>query len=300
MDGILPLWKEKGMTSFDCVYKVRKLLKTKKVGHSGTLDPEVDGVLPICIGKATKVVENLHEANKVYQGEITLGFSTETEDAHGNFVSATPIESPFSIQEIDEKMQSFIGNITQIPPMYSAVKVNGKRLYEYARAGEDVKRPVRKAMIYDFRRITEPVYNEETKTQSWKFEVSCSKGTYVRTLSVDLGKALGVEAHMSQLTRVKSGPFHTDDCITLEELNELVQNNKAQEALKPVDLVFEDYPRIDLTKDDSIRFKNGAILSQTEFPQIVSPTACYYEDELLTIYGPHPTKKGLLKPITMF
>ena len=300
MDGILPLWKEKGMTSFDCVYKVRKLLKTKKVGHSGTLDPEVDGVLPICVGKATKVVENLHEANKVYQGEITLGFSTETEDAHGQVVSTTPIKSPFPIQEIDEKMQNFIGEITQIPPMYSAVKVNGKRLYEYARAGEEVERPIRKAMIYDFRRISDPVYNEDSKTQSWKFEVSCSKGTYVRTLSVDLGRVLGVEAHMSQLTRVKSGPFQTDDCITLEELNELVQNNKAQEALKPVDLVFEDYPRMDLTKDDSIRFKNGAILSKTEFPQIVAPTACYYEDELLTIYGPHPTKKGLLKPIKMF
>ena len=300
MDGILPLWKEKGMTSFDCVYKVRKLLKTKKVGHSGTLDPEVDGVLPICIGKATKVVENLHEANKVYQGEITLGYSTETEDAHGKIVSSSPIENPFSIEEIDKTMQQFIGEITQIPPMYSAVKVNGKRLYEYARAGEEVERPVRKATIYDFKRISEPVYNEETKTQSWKFEVSCSKGTYVRTLSVDLGKALGVEAHMSQLTRVKSGPFQTHDCITLEGLNELVQKDKAEEALKPVDLVFEDYPRIDLTKDDFIRFKNGALLLQSEFPQIKVPTACYYEDQLISIYGPHPSKKGLLKPIKMF
>ena len=300
MDGILPLWKEKGMTSFDCVYKVRKLLKTKKVGHSGTLDPEVDGVLPICIGKATKVVENLHEANKVYQGEITLGFSTETEDAHGEIVASSPIENPFSIPEIDEKMQSFIGEITQIPPMYSAVKVNGKRLYEYARAGEEVERPIRKAMIYDFRRISEPVYNEESKTQSWKFEVSCSKGTYVRTLSVDLGRALGVEAHMSQLTRVKSGPFQTVDCITLEDLNRLAQKDKAQEVLKPVDLVFEDYPRIDLTEDEYIRFKNGAILTKDEFPQIVAPTACYFEEELISIYGPHPTKKGLLKPIKMF
>ena len=300
MDGILPLWKEKGMTSFDCVYKVRKLLKTKKVGHSGTLDPEVDGVLPICIGKATKVVENLHEANKVYQGEITLGFSTETEDAHGEIVASSPIENPFSVQEIDEKMQSFIGEITQIPPMYSAVKVNGKRLYEYARAVEEVERPIRKAMIYDFRRISDPVYNEDSKTQSWKFEVSCSKGTYVRTLSVDLGRVLGVEAHMSQLTRVKSGPFQTDDCITLEALNELVQNEKAQEALKPIDLVFKDYPRMDLNQEELIRFKNGAILLQSEFPRIEAPTACYYEGQLVSIYGPHPTKKGLLKPIKMF
>lgn len=300
MDGILPLWKEKGMTSFDCVYKVRKLLKTKKVGHSGTLDPEVDGVLPICIGKATKVVENLHEANKVYQGEITLGFSTETEDAHGEIVASSPIENPFSIPEIDEKMQSFIGEITQIPPMYSAVKVNGKRLYEYARAGEEVERPIRKAMIYDFRRISEPVYNEESKTQSWKFEVSCSKGTYVRTLSVDLGKTLRVEAHMSKLTRVKSGPFQTNDCITLEQLNELAQNDKAQEALKPIDIVFKDYPRMNLTEVEFIRFKNGAILTKAEFPQIEVATACYYEDQLISIYGPHPTKKDLLKPIKMF
>ena len=300
MDGILPLWKEKGMTSFDCVYKVRKILKTKKVGHSGTLDPEVDGVLPICIGKATKVVENLHEANKVYQGEITLGFSTETEDAHGKVVSTTPIETPFSVQEIDEKMQSFIGEITQIPPMYSAVKVNGKRLYEYARAGKEVERPIRKATIYEFSRISEPIYNEETKTQSWKFEVSCSKGTYVRTLSVDLGKTLRVEAHMSKLTRVKSGPFQTNDCITLEQLNELAQNDKAQEALKPIDIVFKDYPRMNLAEVEFIRFKNGAILTKAEFPQIEVATACYYEDQLISIYGPHPTKKDLLKPIKMF
>ena len=300
MDGILPLWKEKGMTSFDCVYKVRKLLKTKKVGHSGTLDPEVDGVLPICIGKATKVVEYLHESNKVYQGEITLGFSTETEDAHGEIVSSSPIEIPFSIQEIDEKMQNFIGEITQIPPMYSAVKVNGKRLYEYARAGKEVERPIRKATIYEFSRISEPIYNEETKTQSWKFEVSCSKGTYVRTLSVDLGKTLRVEAHMSKLTRVKSGPFQTNDCITLEQLNELAQNDKAQEALKPIDIVFKDYPRMNLTEVEFIRFKNGAILTKAEFPQIEVATACYYEDQLISIYGPHPTKKDLLKPIKMF
>ena len=197
-------------------------------------------------------------------------------------------------------MQEFIGEITQIPPMYSAVKVNGKRLYEYARAGEAVERPSRKATLYDFKRISDPVYNEDRKTQSWKFEVSCSKGTYVRTLSVDLGKSLGVEAHMSQLTRVKSGPFHADDCITLEQLNELVVNDKIQEVLKPVDIVFDEYPRMILTKDEFVRFKNGALLTQDEFPQIVSPTACYYGDQLIAIYGPHPVKKGLLKPIKMF
>ena len=130
--------------------------------------------------------------------------------------------------------------------------------------------------------------------------MSCSKGTYVRTLSVDLGKTLRVEAHMSKLTRVKSGPFQTNDCITLEQLNELAQNDKAQEALKPIDIVFKDYPRMNLTEVEFIRFKNGAILTKAEFPQIEVATACYYEDQLISIYGPHPTKKDLLKPIKMF
>lgn len=207
MDGILPLWKEKGMTSFDCVFKVRRLLQTKKVGHSGTLDPEVDGVLPICVGKATKVVEYLLESNKVYQGEICLGIATETEDAHGEIVNQEEIITPFTIEEIDAMMETFKGEIIQIPPMYSAVKVNGKRLYEYARKGETVERPERRVKIYEFKRTSTPVYDEASKTQKWQFEVSCSKGTYVRTLAVDLGEKLGVPAHMSQLTRIKSGPF---------------------------------------------------------------------------------------------
>lgn len=301
MNGILPLWKEKGMTSFDCVFKVRRLLQTKKVGHSGTLDPEVDGVLPICIGKATKVVENLHEANKVYEGEITIGFSTETEDAHGLVVKCTPILTPFSLEEIDEAMSHFVGTIRQVPPMYSAVKVNGKRLYEYARANESVERPVRDAVIYDFRRISEPVYNPEKKTQSWKFQVSCSKGTYIRTLAVDLGKSLGVEAHMSLLTRVKSGPFYSKDCVTLSQLEKLLSEGHSSDIfLKPIEMIFEDYPKVDLSEELFVRVNNGAIFSRDEFPTINAPTAFYYNGKLISIYGIHPSKKNLLKPLKMF
>lgn len=300
MDGILPLWKEKGMTSFDCVFKVRRLLQTKKVGHSGTLDPEVDGVLPICVGKATKVVEYLLESNKVYQGEICLGIATETEDAHGEIVKQEEIISPFTIEEIDAMMETFKGEIIQIPPMYSAVKVNGKRLYEYARKGETVERPERRVKIYEFKRTSTPVYDEASKTQKWKFEVSCSKGTYVRTLAVDLGEKLGVPAHMSQLTRIKSGPFVSEQCVSLSQLEAFVEQNQAQSVLRPLEEVFETYPRVDVPEEFITKVKNGAILTTAELPQVIEPSTFYIEDELIALYGPHPEKKGLLKPIKMF
>ena len=300
MDGILPLWKEKGMTSFDCVFKVRRLLQTKKVGHSGTLDPEVDGVLPICVGKATKVVEYLLESNKVYQGEICLGIATETEDAHGEIVKQEEIISPLTIEEIDAMMETFKGEIIQIPPMYSAVKVNGKRLYEYARKGETVERPERRVKIYEFKRTSTPVYDEASKTQKWEFEVSCSKGTYVRTLAVDLGEKLGVPAHMSQLTRIKSGPFISEQCVTLSQLEALVEQNQAQSVLRPLEEVFETYPRVDVPEEFITKVKNGAILTTAELPQVIEPSTFYIEDELIALYGPHPEKKGLLKPIKMF
>ena len=300
MDGILPLWKEKGMTSFDCVFKVRRLLQTKKVGHSGTLDPEVDGVLPICVGKATKVVEYLLESNKVYQGEICLGIATETEDAHGEIVNQEEIITPFTIEEIDAMMETFKGEIIQIPPMYSAVKVNGKRLYEYARKGETVERPERKVKIYEFKRTSTPVYDEASKTQKWQFEVGCSKGTYVRTLAVDLGEKLGVPAHMSQLTRIKSGPFFSEQCVTLSQLEDFVEQNQAESVLRPLEEVFETYPRVDVPEEFITKVKNGAILTTAELPQVIEPSTFYIEDELIALYGPHPEKKGLLKPIKMF
>ena len=300
MDGILPLWKEKGMTSFDCVFKVRRLLQTKKVGHSGTLDPEVDGVLPICVGKATKVVEYLLESNKVYQGEICLGIATETEDAHGEIVKQEEIISPFTIEEIDAMMETFIGEIIQIPPMYSAVKVNGKRLYEYARKGETVERPERRVKIYEFKRTSTPVYDEASKKQKWTFEVSCSKGTYVRTLAVDLGEKLGFPAHMSKLTRIKSGPFISEQCVTLSQLEAFVEQNQAQSVLRPLEEVFKTYPRVDVPEEFITKVKNGAILTTDELPQVIEPSTFYIEDELIALYGPHPEKKGLLKPIKMF
>ena len=206
------------MTSHDVVFKLRKILGTKKIGHGGTLDSDVVGVLPIAVGKATRMVEFMQDEGKIYEGEITLGFSTTTEDASGEVVERTPVESPLDAAEVDRMIAQMVGEIEQVPPMYSAVKVNGRKLYEYARAGEEVERPVRQVTIYDFTRTSEISY--EGALARFRFRVKCSKGTYIRTLSVDLGQKLGYAAHMSHLTRTSAAGLSLDDALTLEEVAE--------------------------------------------------------------------------------
>ncbi|MBM7707925.1 tRNA pseudouridine(55) synthase TruB [Enterococcus lemanii] len=300
MDGILPLWKERGMTSHDCVFKLRKILRTKKVGHGGTLDPDVDGVLPICIGKGTKVIEFLSDSGKIYAGEITLGYSTTTEDASGEIVEQMSLEKPFSNEEIDAAMQRLTGEITQIPPMYSAVKVNGKRLYEYARNNEEVERPQRQAFITSFQRTSEPIWDAEKKTQKWRFEVECGKGTYVRTLSVDTGKVLGVPAHMSDLTRLASGGFSKKQALTLDQVAQLMEKNQMDQALLPIEFVVKDFQRVDLSEGQWVKVKNGARLMYQELGLLAMPSAhlaVFYKDYLVSIYEKHPSKNGVLKPL---
>ncbi|WP_207696312.1 tRNA pseudouridine(55) synthase [Enterococcus sp. DIV0212c] len=299
MDGILPLWKEAGMTSHDCVFKLRKILHTKKIGHGGTLDPDVSGVLPICIGKGTKVIEYMVDSGKTYEGEITLGFSTTTEDASGEIVEKIALSKPFSNEEVDAAMQTMTGVITQIPPMFSAVKVNGKRLYEYARNGEEVERPVRKATIYSFERTSEPKFDAENGTQSWCFKVVCGKGTYVRTLSVDTGLALGVPAHMSDLTRTASGGLTAEQCLTLAQVTEIMAQDAINETLLPIETAIEQFQRIDLSDELYQKVKNGvrlapAELSLNEMPQDL--LALFYQDQVVSLYMAHPTKPNVLKP----
>ena len=225
MDGVLPIFKDRGITSASCVYKVRSILGVRKAGHIGTLDPNVNGVLPICIGQATKLVSILMNRNKEYIGEMTLGVSTDTDDLDGKIKEKKKLNKPFSLKQIDFVFQNMLGTIYQTPPIYSAIKINGKRLYEYARNGEKVNIPKRKIKIYEFCRLGIPFFDDDIGIEKIKFRVQCSKGTYIRSLVSDFGKALNVPSVMSSLTRTKSGGFSIEDTIKIDDLIKLKKNN---------------------------------------------------------------------------
>lgn len=285
MDGILALYKERGMTSNDAVFKCRKLFKTRRVGHSGTLDPNVDGVLPICVGKATKVVNYLMDSGKVYMGQIILGFATETEDLDGAVVEQQRLARPFSDQEIDQAMQALCGDLIQIPPMYSAIKVNGRRLYDYARKGEEVVRPKRQIHVDYFKQTKPSSFDENRGQQTIFFEVGCGKGTYVRTLAVDLGKKLGVPAVMSDLTRLKSGGFMIGQAVSLAQLESLSADQLAQ-ALAPIDHALGAFAHHELSEKQWTFVKNGGFLapSYVNGGQVVPKLVLMYQGKARAVY----------------
>ncbi|MCY8513411.1 tRNA pseudouridine(55) synthase TruB [Bacillus atrophaeus] len=298
VNGVLLLHKPVGMTSHDCVMKIRKLLRTKKVGHTGTLDPEVSGVLPICVGRATKIVEYLTEKSKTYDAEVTLGVSTTTEDQTGETVAAKAVDKSITEAEVTRVLDSLKGRQEQVPPMYSAVKINGKKLYEYARAGIEVERPKRSITIENIA-LTSAV-KHKGETASFRFTVTCSKGTYVRTLAVAIGEKLGFPAHMSHLIRTASGAFSLDECFTFEELEAQAEAGTIAEHTVPVERALNHLPKWVISDTLAKKVENGALL---DIPEQFSQLTC--EDRIavftesgncLAIYFPHPTKQGLLKP----
>jgi len=216
MNGVLLLNKPRGLTSHDCVMKVRRILGTKKVGHTGTLDPDVDGVLPICVGSATKLVQFLTAETKEYIGEVIVGYSTTTEDASGEIVARRAVTEPFRQVEIEQVLRSMIGISIQIPPMYSAVKVKGKKLYEYARAGLEIERPEREVTIFELE-LLGGIHHADGLLK-FKFRVHGSKGIFIRTVAVTIGEKLGYPAHMSNLQRVASGNFKIEECVTFADI----------------------------------------------------------------------------------
>lgn len=290
INGIINLKKEAGMTSHDAVFKLRKILHEKKIGHGGTLDPDVVGVLPIAVGKATRVIEYMTEAGKIYRGQICLGYSTTTEDASGERLETMPV-SDVAVEEVDLALRSFIGEITQIPPMYSAVKVNGKRLYEYARAGQTVERPERHVTIYDFKRTSPLEFKDDCCY--FDFEVACSKGTYIRTLSVDLGKKLGYASHMSYLEREASAGLRLENALTLAEITDKVALEDFS-FLLPVEYGVMDLPRVDLTEDQKIEISFGRKIALDRKDEQL---AGFYEDKLVAILEP---RDDLYKPHKVF
>ena len=231
--GIINIYKEKGFTSHDVVAKARGILREKKIGHTGTLDPEAVGVLPLCIGKATKIVPFLTDADKCYEAEVILGGYTTTEDATGELLETCEVN--VDKEEILEVVKSCIGKYIQTPPMYSAIKVNGVRLYELARKGIVVDRPSREVTIYDCQVI------EWLDEKRFKIRVHCSKGTYIRTLCTDIGKKLGCGAYMGELKRTQVGKYQIEDSITLSQL-ELARDN-IQDYLWSIESMFEMLPK---------------------------------------------------------
>ncbi|MBR0027484.1 MAG: tRNA pseudouridine(55) synthase TruB [Clostridia bacterium] len=249
MNGIIIVDKPQGKTSHDIVYAIRRLTGIKKVGHTGTLDPMATGVLPICIGSATKVADMLTLSDKAYTAEFVLGKTTDTLDAEGEILTETEVN--VTGDEICAAIMSFVGEIEQIPPMYSAIKQNGKKLYELARQGIEVERKPRKVTINSIDILE---INGKTVT----IDVSCSKGTYIRTLCADIGEKLGVGAYMTKLRRTKTGIFDISESHTLEELGTLKkETGTLKQVLITVDKLFYEYPEIILNEKQKKSVTNG-------------------------------------------
>ena len=284
-EGILPIYKQRGITSHDVVFKARKILKIKKIGHAGTLDPEVDGVLLLLLGGATKVSDYAMDLGKSYRAEVCLGIKTTTEDLTGEVLEECNV-SDIDINKIKDILQTLIGEIEQTPPIYSAVKVKGKKLYEYARAGKfDVEIPSRKVNIYDVEFIEGSDYYRDNKFY-FSINISCGKGTYVRTIATDIGKKLNLPSTMSKLTRTRSGKIDLDNCLTLSEVEQLLEKNKLEEKLLKKEYALEEYQFVEIPKFRAQQVMNGLRFRKNQFPDydFTDGIVFTYENEAIAIY----------------
>lgn len=248
LNGIINVYKEVGYTSFDVVAKLRGITKQKKIGHTGTLDPDATGVLTVCLGSATKLVEMMTDKDKAYVATMILGKTTDTQDISGEILSECPCTSTEA--EVRETIARFVGEQDQIPPMYSAVKVNGRKLYELAREGKVVERKARRITIHDIEVL-------EVNIPVVKIKVTCSKGTYIRTLCHDIGEALGCGAVMSNLVRIRSGNYTIETAKTLDEISEYAHMSRLEELVIPVDSVFSEYAEYHAEGEMLERILNG-------------------------------------------
>ncbi|MFF2888122.1 tRNA pseudouridine(55) synthase TruB [Paenibacillus sp. NPDC057967] len=277
MDGILAVWKPEGWTSHDVVAKVRRLLKLKRVGHTGTLDPMVTGVLPLCLGRSTRVVEYVQERPKAYEAVLRLGIATDTEDLTGEIIDRQPVGT-LSEAQIEEVLQRFLGTIDQVPPMFSAVKVDGKRLYELAREGKTVERKSREVTIHAISLLKADLEGDQPEIT---FSVVCSKGTYIRTLCVDIGKALGLPATMAKLIRTMSGGISAEGCLTLEQIAELVQAGELEQHLIAADQAIAHIPYATVSPHSAQQALRGQKL---QLSQAALGAGEWKQDELVRLY----------------
>ena len=299
--GVIPVDKPAGMTSHDVIYKMRRVLGTKKVGHTGTLDPSVTGVLPIVIGDATKLTEILQERDKQYIATVTLGHTTDTEDATGETLETKEAaEGSVTKEDVLAVIEQFKGDYNQTVPLYSSVRVNGRKLYWYAHEGIEVERPSRTVIIKSLE-LTSDIRYEDGEI-SFDIDVTCSKGTYIRTLAVDIGKALGYPAHMSYLRRTGSCGFTIDQAVKLDDLRD--GTVKAEPI--PIINVLDGILKFDI-KDEDLLFQitHGQKVVKSDILTMLGltelDTILFTRGEMpLGIYKTHPEKPDQLKPFKMF
>ena len=268
-NGVLMIDKPSGWTSMDVCAKVRGILHERRVGHGGTLDPMAPGVLPVFVGRATRAVEFAMEGKKEYIAALKLGVITNTQDSTGEVLESCPVE--VDRIQLEGVLDHFRGDITQIPPMYSAIKIKGQKLYQLARAGQEVERPARPVTIYELEILDQAPEGFPQETDTWYLRVRCSKGTYVRTLCHDIGQALGCGGCMSALRRTEASGYGLSRAVTLEQLQAAPD---PAALLAPVDACFEEYPAVKIDGDALRKARNG------------SPFVCAAADGLWRVYGP--------------
>ena len=269
--GVVLLDKPIGLSSNQALQKAKWLLRAEKAGHTGTLDPLATGVLPLCFGAATKFSQLHLDADKCYETTLRLGVRTTTGDAEGDVVETRPVTC--SVGQVVEVLDDFMGPIRQLPPMYSALKKDGKALYEYARAGQEVEREPREVTIHDLELLDMQLQGD---APTLRLRVTCSKGTYIRTLGEDIGAALGCGAYLTQLRRVQTGAFADDLCVTLEQIESLPETERAS-LLRPVDSLLDGHTGVTLGDEDAARFLSG-LRRRGPWP----------DAERVAVYGVHP------------
>ena len=296
INGITTIFKEEGFTSHDVVAKMRGICGQKKIGHTGTLDPMATGVLPVCLGNATKVCDMLADRDKEYVAELLLGVETDTQDITGRILRERPVES--KQEEVRRAAASFLGEYLQIPPMYSAIKIQGKKLYELARAGKEVERRPRPVTIYELEIL-------ECALPAVRFRAVCSKGTYIRTLCADIGEKLGCGGTMKRLQRTRVGEFSLEGALKLSEIQRLRDEGRLQDAVRPVDGVFGDCPVLHVRGDCCRLLDNGNALEADQTWEKVR----YAPGRWVRVYRPDESFAGVYawdperdryKPVKMF
>ncbi len=300
INGIINVYKEKGYTSHDVVAKLRGILKQKKIGHTGTLDPDAEGVLPVCLGSGTKLCDILTDKSKTYRAVLLLGTTTDTQDITGKVLAEKPVAA--GEEEILHAIHSFQGPYAQIPPMYSALKIEGKRLYELAREGKEVPREARNVEIHS---ITVEELNMETKEAV--IVVDCSKGTYIRTLCHDIGEKLLCGGCMKELTRIRSGEFELSKSLKLEEIEEKFREGVLSGHIIQVPDMFPDYTKVSVKKEFEKQLYNGNFLNIDQLEQKIMDLSDMTdkvriydgENNFIGIYKYCPDE-GMIKPYKMF